>query len=473
MSLSTEMTEAQRKFADAAKAMQKIGNEAREKPPEEMPEAFREAQADLEAAQKVINRLKAVDVAAAAADAAVSQAMEPVGVPPLNAAGGEGGPNGGNGNGQVLPMAELREAYAMDSARLPGRPRGRNYYREVDRGISARDHSQAFDTYARGGYNTFQAAYGHLAPDVRNALMTSSGELGGFWVPPDFRREMITDLAAQSILFRLARIVPTTTNEATWPTMLSDPTSPRIYRSGFRGAWRAEYETGAPGSTMATQNQPRAGLKNIPVHIWQPDAILITPEQMEDSAFNMEAVCADVITETLSLEMDSLGLVSGTGSQEPTGILVSLNAISGTPNRVTATAAASIDYNAWIDLVFGAAGLPSQYRQGAAIVMNTATYAATLKLNDGVDRPLINVFTTPDRIYGYPIEFSEFLAVPASSADVAIFGNFTNYAIGERTDLRIMRYDQTHPPNITLLARARYGGDVLRPAGFRTLRCGA
>ena len=105
--------------------------------------------------------------------------------------------------------------------------------------------------------------------------------------------------------------------------------------------------------------------------------------------------------------------------------------------------------------------------------MNTATYAATLKLNDGSDRPLINVFTTPDRIYNYPIEFSEFLAVPASSAKVAIFGNFVNYGIGERTDLRIMRYDQTHPPNITLLARARYGGDVIRQAGFRILVCGA
>jgi len=463
MSLKTEMADWQRKFAEAAKAMKKIGAEARENPPEQMPETFQTAKADLEEATKQINRLKGIEIAAAEAELYERQALEPVGEP-LGAIGGASDqPTGTPLSGEICTP--------YTASRSPRR--GRDYNRYTQGPVNAAEHSRAFESYLRGGMAKFQVDHANLRPDVRNALMTSSGELGGFWVPPDFRRELITDLAAASIIFRLARIIPTTTNEATFPTMLSDPTSPRIYRSGFRGAWRAEYETGVPGSTMATQNQPRAGLKNIPVHIWQPDSILITPEQMEDSAFDMEAVCSDVITETLSLDMDNLCLVSGTGSGEPTSILTNLNAIAGTPNRVTTTASGALDYNAIIDLIFSEDGLPAQYRSGATLVINTGTYADLLQLNDGVDRPLINVFTDPDRVYGYPIEFSEFMAVPASAADVGIFGNFNNYAIGERTDLRIMRYDQTHPPNITLLARARYGGDVLRPAGFRTLRCAA
>lgn len=452
MSLVTEKAKWQQQFAEAAKVMQRIGNECREKPPEQMPETFVKAKGDLEEASKQLGRLKAIEAQANEADEAVRFALEPVGSAPRQHGDGLGFEE----KPEPMPMARHRQAR-----------RGRNHSRSVVSPIEASAHAKLQDTYLRKGSTQLTLDMQGLAAGARNALMTSSGELGGFLVRPDFREELLSDAAAISISMRLARRIPTTTNEATFPMIKPDPTSPRIYRSGFRGAFRAEGEMSALG-TFSTQNQPKFGQKNIPVWPWIPPAVPITPEMLEDSAIDVESLLTSLGGEQLGLEMDSACLVNGSGSGEPRGIIN-----DGDVGIVTATAAASIDYNAWIDLIFGATGLPSQYRQGAVIVMNTATYAATLKLSDGNDRPLINVFNAPDQIYGYPIEFSEFLAVPASGAKVAIFGNFNSYGIAERTEFRVMRLDQVDAPNVVFLMRARYGGDTLISAAFKILKCAA
>ena len=458
MSLKSDIATQQRKVAEAAQAMKRIGDECRENPPDQMPDGFVRAKADLESASKEINRLKAIEAQAIEADEAARYALEPVG------AGASREPVEVGGREFEAPLA----IGAGTRARA-----GRSYERPVKGPVEARKHKAAFDTFLRGGASRFQIDHADIPSGPRNALMTSSGELGGFLVPADFRTELLSDVAAESIIMRLARRIPTTTNEATFPTLLASSSSARIYRSGFRGQFRTENETGVPGTALTVQNQPKFGQKNIPVHAWQPDVVLITPEMLEDAAINVESILGEVIGEQLRLEMDSACLVNGTGSSEPKGIIASVGTTSNDVASITASASATIDYNAIVNLVFGASGLPAQYRQGAVMAMNTATYATILQLNDGNDRPLVNIFTNPLSIYGYPIEFSEFLAVPAASAKVIIFGNFMHYGVAERTDMRIQRLDQTYPPNIAFLARARYGGDVLRPAAFKVLACGA
>ena len=132
MSLSTEMAEAKRKFADAAKALQKIGNEMpadqiefdeNKKP--KYPDAYQRAYADFQEVQKTINRLEAVEMAQAEADDAVRNALEPVGQPPLNAIGGANGGNGGpNGGAQPAELLDTRQGFTRQS-----RPQGKNYNR--------------------------------------------------------------------------------------------------------------------------------------------------------------------------------------------------------------------------------------------------------------------------------------------------------------------------------------------------------
>lgn len=453
--LTQAINEARGDVSRAAQAMKACIDTVRDKPLDAMSgdvkEKFERAKADHAASAEKLSQLNARAREIEDTDRAYAETSAPVaGV-------------------TTYGQAELAEGHVTATAPVErARPRGRSYHAGVSGPIKAEEHRKAYGTFIRRGPVAFQLENQHIPSGPRNALMTSSGELGGFLVPHDFRTELLSDVAAASIMMRLARRIPTSTNEATFPTIQSDTTSPRIYRSGFRGQFRAEGELGNPGTSLTAQNQPKFGQKNIPVHSWMPDPVLLTPEMLEDSAINVEQILNDVIAEQLALEMDSMCLVNGTGSGEPRGIIADTNVAI-----ITATAAASIDYNAWIDLIFGPTGLPAQYRPGATIVMNTATYAATLKLNDGADRPLINVFTAPDSIYSYPIEFSEFLAVPASSAKVAIFGNFNNYGIAERTDLRIQRLDQAYPPNIAFLARARYGGDTLRSAAFKILKCAA
>lgn len=447
MKSTAALAEARKKLADAAAFVRKTLDENPGKAVADLGEKFAAAQKDMaDAGAQISLHRERVEVETSCADA-----FEPGSAAPMAGA---------------LDVTQDQVAEAVQRSRP--RAKGRSHWGAERGPVDAPTHKRGFNTYLRHGATAFKIGFQSIGEGPQNKLMTSSGELGGFLVPPDFRTELISDSASQSIIMRLARRIPTTTNEATFPTIQSDTTSPRIYRSGFRGAMRSEGEVGGVSYTYTEQNQPKFGQVNIPVHTWMPSVVLITPEQMEDSAIDVESILTSIGAETLALEMDSACLVNGTGSGEPRGII----AHSGV-TVVTATAAASIDYNAYIDLIFGATGLPAQYRQGAVLAMNTATYAATLKLNDGNDRPLINVFTSPDTMYGYPIEFSEFLAVPASSAKVAIFGNFANYGVAERVDFRIQRLEEKFAPNIGILMRARFGGDVLRPAAFRILKCAA
>ena len=52
-------------------------------------------------------------------------------------------------------------------------------------------------------------------------------------------RSKYGNIAAQTVVFGRARIIPTSTNEAFFPSLVNDSGTPRIYRSGLGGATEA------------------------------------------------------------------------------------------------------------------------------------------------------------------------------------------------------------------------------------------
>lgn len=293
------------------------------------------------------------------------------------------------------------------------------------------------------------------------ALVSNDDSLGGFLTADDLQAEVLRDLPTFSNLRGICRVIPTSSNVVVFPVMQSATgNAANKYSTGFAGSWKAEgYVTG--GNAPTVQNQPRFGQARIPVHVWAPDAVELTPELLGDSRADLEGILAGLFAETLALDEET-AFINGTGVNQPLGLLNTLTDTSIT--AITSKDATSLTYEGLIDLF---AGLPSQYRKNAKFLMNSLTYGVILKLKDAVGMPLFPVNTQPGTLWGKEIVFSEFVPDVAASAYPIIFGDFSYYGIADRMEMRVQRLVERYAPNVGLLPTAREGGQPLRVNAFR------
>ena len=323
-------------------------------------------------------------------------------------------------------------------------------------------HIEAFLDYVVDGYGAAarQFELAQFKPQEAMALLTTSGDLGGFLAPDEFRAEVLKDMAGFAIMRRLCRVERTGASALVFPSITSATTDADVYSSGYTGAWKAEgYVTG--GTAPTVQNQPRFGQARVPVHAWAPDAVEVTPELLQDSQADLDGILAEVIAETKGLDEDA-AFLNGSGVNRPLGVL---NTLSGTSvTRVNTGHATLLTYDGLIDLF---SQLPAQYRMNAKFVMSSRTYGAILKLKDGNGMPLFPVNMLPNTLWGKQIEFSEFMPEIAAATDVILFGDFRHYVIADRQELRLQRLVERYAPNIGILPTSRAGGQPVRPAAFR------
>jgi HK97 family phage major capsid protein len=327
-------------------------------------------------------------------------------------------------------------------------------------------HTEAFDAYMkRGESGATEVLRKANAPAETYALLGTQDDLGGFLVPEDFRAEVVKDLAGYAVMRAAgARVVPTSRSQLVFPSIKRNSgTYSDIYSSNVAGAWRVEGAQGTDGSAPSTQNQPTFGQERIPVHIWQPDAIILTQEFLEDAAVPVDSIVSELLAETKALDEDS-AFILGDGVVKPQGL-----ANAGV-TTVNSGAAAALTYGGLVDLF---TGLPAQYRQNAKWLMNSSTFGDILKLESSGGFQLFPANSLPGTLWGKAIMFSEFVPDVAAAAVPVYFGDFRHYVIAERTDFRIQRLVERFAPNVGLMARARVGGQLVRLAAFRSQTIGA
>ena len=327
-------------------------------------------------------------------------------------------------------------------------------------------HADATEAFFRGGpvaaMRSFEAA--GFKPAEAFALVTTTGELGGFLVPEERQTEILRDLPGQSTMRGICRVLTTSAPALVFPTIQAHASS-TIYSSGYAGSWQPEgYVTG--GGTLSTQDAPKFGTHRIVVFGWAPNAVEITNELISDAGADVEGIIGECINEVRSLDEDS-AFLNGNGITQPKG----LQAAAGDEDAITSVnsgSAAAITYNGLVDTW---AALPAQYRANAKWMFNSVSYAAVLKLADSQSNPLFGVNTGFEQLWGKPIVVNEFMPDPAAAAFPVIFGDFRYYGIADRQELRVQRLVEKFAPNIGLLPTARVGGRVLRKVAFRRLKC--
>ncbi len=349
----------------------------------------------------------------------------------------------------------------------------KTYYRRgkdpVDATMKPEQHEAYTDYFAHyvayGSEDTrtqsLRTKFESIVPSETYALLTSGGDTGGFLVPEDFHAEVIKDLVGMSVFRQLCRVIQTGRDVAVFPTVKAgtDANADLGYTSGFSGDWKAQRSMAGGGTAVTVQDQPRFGQERIQIHRWEPDAIEVPLEFVEDPGVDAMGVLAEVIAETKAMD-EITAFTNGTGTGEPEGLL----STSANIRTKSAGASATFTYGGLLDVW---ADLSAQYRQNATWMMNSPSYAIIMSLSDTDGMPIFPPNSLPGTLWGRPVAFNEHMPDVAAGAKAAIFGDFRHYIIADRMALRVMRLVERMAPNQGLLPIARLGGQMTRRNAFR------
>ena len=299
--------------------------------------------------------------------------------------------------------------------------------------------------------NAYKEDFGrHLrgkAP-IHNVLSESSDQDGGYLVPEEFEKDIVSGLDAANVIRSIAKVIQTH-NDRKIPVAVGHSVA----------TWTAE-------NAPYTESNPTFGQKVIDAYKLT-DLIRISVELLQDAAFPLEEYIANEFARAFgAAEEEAFCVGSGTG--EPTGIFTA----NGGQVGVTAAANNAITADELINLVYA---LKAPYRRNAKFLMNDATISAIRKLKDGngvyLWQPSLQA-GEPDKLLGYDLYTSPYAPTVAAGAYTVAFGDFKNYWIGDRAGRTVQRLNELYATNgqIGYVATERVDGKVILPEGIQLLK---
>ena len=287
----------------------------------------------------------------------------------------------------------------------------------------------------------------------RKTMTVANQATGGFLAPVEYVREIIRGITEFSPVRQLARIRTTSAKAVQIPK-----------RTGVTAAtWVGETTT----QTEATN--PTIGLEELATH--ELTGFLdVSAEDLEDSAFNLEAELAMEMAEAFGTA-EGLAFISGTGVVKPEGILTNADVSttnSGHASQVTADGLIAIFYD-----------LKDAYARNSQWLMRRATIKAVRQLKDGQSQYLWApglAGDQPSSLLGRPIYESLDMPAVAADANAIVFGDVRRaYLVLDRLAVSMMRdpYIKAMNNTIRFYWRKRVGGQVVLPEAIRKYKIAA
>jgi HK97 family phage major capsid protein len=283
---------------------------------------------------------------------------------------------------------------------------------------------------------------------LHNVLSESVDQDGGYLVPEEFEKQIITGLDEVNVLRSLAKVIPTH-HDRKIPISVGHSVA----------TWTAE-------NTAYTESNPTFGQKQIDA-FKLTDLVRVSIELLQDSEFDLESYIAAEFARAFGIAEEQAFCV-GTGTNQPTGIFTANGGTVG----VTAAAANAITLDEIISLVYS---LKSPYRKNAKFLMNDATIPLLRKLKDNngtyLWQPSVQA-GQPDKLLGFEIYTSPYAPTVEAGAYAIAFGDFKNYWIGDRMGRTTQRLNELYATNgqIGYVATERVDGKVILPEGIQLLQ---
>jgi HK97 family phage major capsid protein len=299
-----------------------------------------------------------------------------------------------------------------------------------------------------------------LSPEEAKVLTIGDPTTGGYLAPVEYVAQIIKGITEFSPVRQLAYVRSTSNHSVQVPARTTVVTA----------AWTSEQ------GTHSESTGPAYGLKTMTPH--EMYALKdISGQDLEDTAFNMEAELASEFAEAFGV-LEGTAFVSGTSVGQPEGILTNPTVAA---SYMTTSAATSGTFIA-TDLMDAFYALKSAYAPNSTWGINRSVVGVIRKFTDNTTGQFLwqpgLVAGTPDSLLGRPIvEMTDMASAMAGSAKVAILGDFKRgYTIVDRIQISILRDQYTQAAtgrNVRFHAWKRVDGLVTLPEAFRVLRCSA
>lgn len=295
------------------------------------------------------------------------------------------------------------EAQLKEPTSIPilGRPAGA---REEKKG-------RATDQYAVDMMTAFRTRF----REVTNVLQEGSDGAGGYLVPDEWEKQLVTKLNDENVMRKLGTVIRTRGEHKI-----------NIAATDAVAHWVAE------GGNITFEDATFAQ-KSLDAHKVVV-AVKVTEELLYDNAYDLQGHLIESFGRAEDAAEEDKFL-NGDGNGHPTGIYDSTN--GGTLAIPTSGTNGALKAEDIFDLVYS---LKRPYRRKAQFIMNDKTLAAIRKLKDNngafIWQPSYQA-GEPDKLVGYNLNTSAYnpempAAKGAAKAPFMAFGDFSYYKIGDR-----------------------------------------
>lgn len=308
---------------------------------------------------------------------------------------------------------------------------------------------RAFNAYLRGGAP---------GPLVQRAQSESTGPAGGYFVPDTFRDKLIERQKAFGGLMNAAESLTTATGAPLiWMTnddVLS--TEAGIVPENAANTFGADFVFGR--NALNAYKYDTAGVSGA--------FLKVSWELLQDSVYDLQGFIARKFAERIQRKL-AVDLISGSGVNEPVGIISTMGALSNSGVTVASGTAGPT----YAELVTIEHSLDPFYRDTASWLMNDKTLGLIESLVDTTGRPLvwsagnsIGEGRAPKTLLGYPVVIDQ--AMPdmlTGSTKGIVFGDLKQaYVVRKVKDFTLVTANELFAQNgqIGYLGWARYDGMV-------------
>lgn len=287
-------------------------------------------------------------------------------------------------------------------------------------------------------------------PQVYNVMQEAVDADGGYLVPEEFEKQIVTALEENNVIRGISKVI-TTSAERKIP----------IAATHSIAQWTLEN-----GSYI--ESNPTFAQKTIDAFKLS-DLIKVSTELLQDSMFNLESYIATEFARAFGIAEEQAFCV-GTGVNQPSGIFTA----NGGEVGITLGSTTNIVSDNLIDLIHS---LKSPYRRNAVFLINDATVAMIRKLKDTngayLWQPSLQA-GEPDRLLGYSLYTSPYVPTVASAALPIAFGDFSNYWIADRMGRTMQRLNELYAGNgqVGFIGAQRVDAKVILPEGIKLLQMG-
>lgn len=307
---------------------------------------------------------------------------------------------------------------------------------------------RASDDYKKAFWNAMRMK--NPGNQIYNSLTIGEDSEGGYLVPDEFERTLITTLEEENIFRKLAKVIKTSSGDRKIPVVVTKGTA----------SWLDEGEEFEESDSVFGQTSIGAYKLGT--------MIKVSDELLNDSVFNIEQYISTEFARRIGAKEEEAFLV-GDADGKPTGIF---NATGGAELGVTASSATAITADEIIDLVYS---LKAPYRKNAAFIMNDATIKAIRKLKDGQGQYLWQpslTAGTPDTLLNRPIYTSAYAPLIEAGAKTIAFGDFGYYWIADRQGRSFKRLNELFATSgqVGFLGSQRVDGKLILPEAIKVLK---